>query len=252
MDNFEEYDDPELYDKENESYLPELPLLTKWASEKPGRIIDLACGTGRVTIPLAEEGFQVVGVDVHKGMLEAAQRKSASAGVDIDWLEQDCTNLNLGVKSPLIYTVGNSFQHFLTNEAQDGLLSSVNRHLEDEGILIFSTRFPGAEELLQPPVEEYWRSYQDGELKVDVSTISHYDALEQIQHYTTIRKYKAHYDEIVDEKRTRISLRYVYPKEMERILSVHGFEILNVFEDWKESPVTNDSYEMIYVCRKVS
>ncbi|XKE67239.1 class I SAM-dependent methyltransferase [Jeotgalibacillus malaysiensis] len=251
MNNFEEYDDPELYDKENESYLPELPLLIKWVSEKPGTIIDLACGTGRVTIPLAEEGFQVVGVDVHKGMLEAAQKKSSSAGVDIEWLAEDCTDLNLGMKSPLIYTVGNSFQHFLTNEAQDELLRSVNRHLEDEGILIFNTRFPGAEELLQPPVEEYWRSYQDGELTVDVSTISRYDALEQIQHYTTIRKYKDRQAELVDEKRTNISLRYVYPKEMERLLDLHGFKVLNVYEDWKETPVKNESYEMIYVCRKI-
>ncbi|MDZ5710703.1 class I SAM-dependent methyltransferase [Jeotgalibacillus haloalkalitolerans] len=251
MNNFEEYDDPELYDKENESYLPELPLLIKWASKKSGTIIDLACGTGRVTIPLAEKGFRVMGIDVHNGMLEKAQKKSTVAGVNIDWLQEDCTNLNLEMKSPLIYTVGNSFQHFLTNEAQDGLLVSVNRHLEEGGIFIFGTRFPGSEELLQPSTEEYWRTYQNGEYKVDVSTISHYDALEQIQHYTTIRKYKHVSDEIVDEKRTNISLRYVFPKEMERLLSVQGFEVLDVYEDWKETPVSNDSYEMIYVCRKM-
>ncbi|AJD92926.1 hypothetical protein JMA_36090 [Jeotgalibacillus malaysiensis] len=251
MNNSEEYDDPELYDKEYESYLPELPLLIKWASKNPGIIIDLACGTGRVTIPLAKEGFQVMGIDVHKGMLEAAQKKSSSAGIEIEWLAEDCTDLNIGIKVSLIYTVGNSFQHFLTNEAQDGLLRSVNRHLEDEGMLIFSTRFPGAEELLQPPEEEYWRSYQDGEFTVDVSTISHYDELEQVQHYTTIRKYKDRHDEIVNEKRTNISLRYVYPKEMERLLDLHGFEILNVYEDWKETPVKNESYEMVYVCRKI-
>ncbi|MFB1081610.1 class I SAM-dependent methyltransferase [Jeotgalibacillus sp. JSM ZJ347] len=251
MNNFEEYDDPELYDKEIESYLPELPFLKKWASEKSGTIIDLACGTGRVTIPLAEKGFQVTGIDVHNGMLKKAQQKSSSAGVEVGWLKQDCMNLNLEMKSPLIFTVGNSFQHFLTNEAQDGLLSSVNRHLEDDGIFIFGTRFPGVEELLQPTTEEYWRTYRDGEYKVDVSTISHYDGLEQIQHYTTIRKYKDGHGEIVDEKRTNISLRYVFPKEMERLLTSHGFEIVEIYADWKETPVTNESDEIIYVCRKV-
>ncbi|KIL42787.1 hypothetical protein KP77_34170 [Jeotgalibacillus alimentarius] len=249
MFNSEEYDDPELYDKENGHYIPELTLLHKWASDSQGTIIDIACGTGRVKIPLAESGLQVLGVDVHQGMLNQAE--SNAAGLSIDWIQQDCTRLDLSVKSPLIYSAGNSFQHFLTNEDQDDLLSSVNRHLEEDGIFIFNTRFPHADELLQPETEEYWRTYRDGEYKVDVSTISRYDALQQIQHYTTIRTYKNSNDEAVDEKRTNISLRYVYPKEMERLLIAHGFEIVHLYQDWKETPVTNESYEMIYVCKKV-
>ncbi|WP_307786780.1 class I SAM-dependent methyltransferase [Pseudogracilibacillus auburnensis] len=67
LDNFEEYDDPVLYDKENESYIPELPFLLKWASKKRGTIVDLACGTGRLTIPLAKNGYKLMGVDLHKG-----------------------------------------------------------------------------------------------------------------------------------------------------------------------------------------
>lgn len=45
--------------------------------------------------------------------------------------------------------------------------------------------------------------------------------------------------------------RYVFPKEMERILGENGFEIVNVFKDWHEGPITNESYGMVYVCRKV-
>ena len=253
LHNSEEYNDPILYDKENEQYIPELPFLMKWASKTKGPIIDLACGTGRITIPLAEKGHKLIGVDIHKGMLDEAVRKSAHLDLPIDWVEQDCTKLNLRVKSQLIYSVGNSFQHFLTNEAQDGLLSSVNKHLEMDGIFIFGTRFPSAEELLQPSTEEYWRSYTDRETShiVDLYTISHYDTLEQIQHYTTIRKYKNSDGKIVNEKRTNISLRYVFPKEMERLLQANGFEIVHLYKDWNETSITSDSYEMIYVCRKI-
>jgi len=253
LDNFEEYDDPILYDKENESYIPELPLLLKWATKKHSTIIDIACGTGRVTIPLARNGYNLVGVDVHQGMLTEAKNKASKMNVQINWIEQDCTKLNLNIKSHFIYSVGNSFQHFLTNEAQDGFLSSINNHLEVNGVFIFGTRFPSVEELLQPSTEEYWRSYTDNETlnTVDVYTISNYDSINQIQHYKTIRKYKNTDGEIVNEKRTNIHLRYVFPKEMERILSVNGFEILHLYSDWKESPITNDSYEMIYVCRKI-
>lgn len=251
--NFEEYDDPILYDMENELYIEDVPFLMKEALKTVGPIIDLACGTGRVTIPLASKGHQLIGVDVHRGMLDAARKKAEDLNLNINWVEQDCTKLDLNIKSHLIYSVGNSFQHFLTNEDQDGLLSSVNKHLHNEGIFIFGTRFPSVDELLQPSTEEYWKTYicSDTQCPVDVYTISNYDSLNQIQHYTTIRKYKNKNGEIINEKRTNINLRYVFPKEMERMLLANGFEIIHLYKDWKETPITNDSYEMIYVCRKI-
>ncbi|MFB7642836.1 class I SAM-dependent methyltransferase, partial [Peribacillus butanolivorans] len=73
--NSEEYDDPILYDKENDPYIEDLSYLLKWASKTEGPIIDLACGTGRATIPLASKGYKLIGVDIHKGMLDEAKRK---------------------------------------------------------------------------------------------------------------------------------------------------------------------------------
>jgi 2-polyprenyl-3-methyl-5-hydroxy-6-metoxy-1,4-benzoquinol methylase len=74
FNNFEEYDDPTLYDKENETYMLELLLLLKWASITQGTIIDLACGTGRLTIPMAKNGCKLIGVNIHKGMLNEAKK----------------------------------------------------------------------------------------------------------------------------------------------------------------------------------
>lgn len=247
-----EYDDPILYDKENNTYTDDINFLSKWAATAAGPIIDIACGTGRATIPLAMYGHKLIGVDLHAGMLNEAKRKATELGVPIGWVEQDCTNFNLSIKSNLIFCVGNSFQHFLTNEAQDGLLTSVNRHLHPDGTFIFGTRFPNADELLQPNTEEYWRTYVDSEtgLTVDVYTISSYDSLNQIQHYITIRKYKSQTGEIVNERKTNVSLRYVFPKEMERLLKENGFEIAAVYKDWNETPLTENSNQMVYLCKK--
>ncbi|WP_223701810.1 class I SAM-dependent DNA methyltransferase [Sutcliffiella deserti] len=252
-DNLEEYDDPLLYDLENEAFKDDIPFLMKWADKTKGPIIDLACGTGRATIPLAAKGHKLIGIDLHRGMLEKAKEKSSELDLQIDWLKQDCTRLDIGVKSRMIFMVGNSFQHFLTKEAQDSLLSSIYRHLDTGGVFIFGTRFPGREELLQPEEEEFWKTYQDPHTfqNVDVYTISRYDSLSQVQHYTTIRKLKNTERETVEEKRTNISLRYVYPKEMERTLLSNGLQILHTYKDWKETPLTQDSYQMIYVCKKL-
>lgn len=248
LENAEEYEQPLLYDKENEGYQPELALLLKMAKEKPGKIIDLACGTGRMTIPLASNGLDCVGVDIHPNMLQRAKEKAGA--LSIQWMEQDCRDLHLDMKAQLIFSVGNSFQHFLTNEDQDGLLSSVNRHLELGGHFVFNTRFPCAEELLQPPEEQFWRSYQDADTTVELYTISEYNPLEQIQSYTTIRRFLDGESSIADEQRTHIKLRYVFPKEMKRLLEKHGFDILELYGDWQEARLTAEHQEMIYVCQK--
>jgi len=254
INNVEEYEHPDVYDQENNGFTDDVRFLSQWAANIDGVIIDIACGTGRATIPLAMEGHQLIGVDLHRGMLDKARTKSSHLFLPIDWVEQDCSNLQLDMKSKFIYSTGNSFQHFLTNEDQDGLLSSVNRHLEVGGTFIFGTRFPSAEELLQPPTEEYWSTYtdQDTQHQVDVYTISRYDSLQQIQHYTTTRRMKDLQGCLIHESSTNIRLRYVYPEEMKRILSSNGFEIVHLYKDWKGTPLTEESYEMIYVCEKVN
>lgn len=255
LDNFDMYNDPSSYDEEFDSYKADIPLLLKWALKTKGPIIDLACGTGRATIPLAENANnQLIGVDIHEGMLNTAKGKSSKKGLEVDWIQQDCTQLNLKTKANLIYTVGNSFQHFLTNEEQDALLSSVRNHLVNDGIFIFGTRFPSAEELFVSPNEEYVRTFTDpsSQLTVEEYHISKYDTLTQIQHNSTIKKYINSDGEMVHETTFDISLRYIYPKEIERFLHKYGFEILHLYKDWNETPITNEANEMIYICKKIN
>ncbi|GGA70115.1 class I SAM-dependent methyltransferase [Ornithinibacillus halotolerans] len=243
--NLEEYNNPSLYDFENDRYTEDISYLIKWAKKTGGVLIDLACGTGRATIPLAKQGYRLVGVDIHEGMLEKAKQKSDN--LPIHWVTQNCMHLQLDITSKFIYMVGNSFQHFLTNEDQNQLLRSVHYHLEKDGVFIFNTRFPSREELLQPAEEEYWRNYTDPStgLNVDVFTISEYNSLTQIQHYTTIRRAQDG-----SEKRTDIQLRYVYPQELERLARENGFKVLQLFGDWKETPLSSKSLEMICILQK--
>ncbi|UTR10470.1 class I SAM-dependent methyltransferase [Evansella sp. LMS18] len=252
VSNLEEYNNPALYDYENDGIREDINFLMKHAAATEGTIIELACGTGRVTVPLAEAGFQLAGVDIHKGMLDEAKGKSVN--LPITWLEQDCTHLQLTLKSRLIYMAGNSFQHFLTNEDQDKLLKEVNKHLEDEGLFIFDTRFPSADELLAPEnQEEHWRTYEDPKegKRVEVYTITSYDQTSQLQRNTMIRRMMDEDGTVVRERQSDITLRYVFPKEMERLLSSAGFEILESYGNWKETPLTDKSTQMVFVCRKV-
>ncbi|GGE83321.1 class I SAM-dependent methyltransferase [Priestia taiwanensis] len=250
--NLSEYDDAKLYDAENDWFTDEVDLLVEWAEKLnvgKERILDLACGTGRITLPLAKKGYTLLGVDIHAGMLEEAKEK-APADVQVEWIQQDCTDLQVEGGIPFSYMVGNSFQHFLTNTDQDALLRSIHRVLKEEGVFIFSTRFPSTEELLQEPKEEYWRSVHVSEgIRCDIYTKAVYDAISQIQSYEMIRRFYEG-ETFIEEKKTTIDLRYTYPQELERVLGENGFKLLHVHRNWLGDPLTPGCYSMVVICQK--
>lgn len=208
-------------------------------------ILDIACGTGRVTIPFIENGYQMIGVDIHEGMLTEAKRYTKGK-----WLQQDCLQLSVEETIPLAYMVGHGFQHFLTNIHQNQLLTSIHNVLAENGIFIFDTRFPSKEELMQPSTEEYWTTITDEKgRRCDLYTELNYDSIQQIQHYITTRRF---YEDntLVEELKTTIDLRYTYPQELERLLVENGFELLHIYNDWDGNELQEDCYSMVVVCRK--
>lgn len=244
--NLEKYADPEMYDHLYDKYQKDLGLILKWASQDY-TIIELACGTGRLTIPMAQRGFRMIGVDLHEGMLARARQKAKEVGVTIEFVQQDCTELNLPVKSSLVFMTGNSFQHFLTNEAQDALFQSVRKHLVDGGVFIFDTRNPVLKEL--SAIDEYEEKYDDknGDQVIE-SHRDVYDHLRQILDCQTQRQIYRDGTLIADEQ-DGISLRYSFPQEMERLVNANGFEIVQVYGDWDENELHAESISMVYVCR---
>ncbi|HDR7567676.1 MULTISPECIES: class I SAM-dependent methyltransferase [Bacillus] len=232
--------------------MSDFPFLLSWVQKlniQNEWILDIACGTGRVTIPFIENGYQMIGIDIHEGMLAEAKSKSASLK-NIKWLQQDCLQLSVEETIPLAYMVGHGFQHFLTNIHQNQLLTSIHNALAENGIFILDTRFPSKEELMQPSTEEYWTTITDEKgRRCDLYTELNYDSIQQIQHYITTRRF---YEDntLVEELKTTIDLRYTYPQELERLLVENGFELLHIYNDWDGNELQEDCYSMVVVCRK--
>ncbi|MEX1158521.1 MAG: methyltransferase domain-containing protein [Thermomicrobiales bacterium] len=245
-----EYDDPILYDIEN-SIVDELPILLPLAQESGGPILDLACGTGRTTLPLAEAGFVITGVDISEPMLTRAREKARERGLAVDFHLQDCSRLDLPLTARMATMTGHAFQEFFTNAAQDALLRSVSRHLAPGGVFVFDSRFPSRENLLKPEGEQPWQAEttdQHGRA-LAVSVIWSYDALAQIQHYDFIERF-TDATGATAERRSLGHLRYTWPREMERLLDMHGFDLETIYGEWDGSPLSADSYDMVVIARK--
>src|SRR5882762_2196134 len=139
-DSFEEFRDPQTYDLEVESFDEDRPLTEQWARSLGGPLLDLACGTGRVALRMAAQGYQVTGVDIVPEMIARARQKAAERSVSIEWVVSDARTFHLQKQFPFIYMLENVFQFFLTREDQEAMLARVREHLLPEGCFLFETR----------------------------------------------------------------------------------------------------------------
>lgn len=254
--NLEEFSDPLNYDRQDSSDTG-VAFYSALAQETGGPVLEIACGTGRVTIPIAQLGIPVTGLDIVPGMLERAQSKSV--GLPVRWVEGDARTFDLGEQFRLIFLTGNAFQAFVTNADQEALLQRVHTHLHDEGLFAFETRNPllpntktreGLFVTLETRTEEEnWPSFINvNGYEVRVSTTQVYDHVAQIVHLTSYKRW--HEGEEEHTQIARTALRYTFPQELAALLHYNGFTLMRQYGDWDMEPLTVTSPSIISVCRK--
>jgi ubiquinone/menaquinone biosynthesis C-methylase UbiE len=249
-DNLEEFRDPVNYDlEESERSAARIAFYYDLAESVGGPVLELACGTGLVAIPVAARGLDVTGVDLARPMLDYARLKTRNQKLSIQWVEADARGLNLGRQYKFIYLTGNAFQAFLLREDQEALLASVKRHLAENGTFAFETRNPSGHDLSPIPNDEYERSYISVEgNRVDLSYAQMYDSLAQVMHWTTYRRWSNNGGDHVKE--TRIACRFTYPQELEALLHYNGFQIVRQYGNWNKEPLAASSASIINICRQ--
>jgi ubiquinone/menaquinone biosynthesis C-methylase UbiE len=117
----------------------DIPFYLSMAEKYGSPILELACGTGRVALKLAEAGYEVVGVDATKQMLKVARANArnlpGNVRSPISFLKGDITDLDLQQSFSLVI-IPSSFRFCLTTEQQLACLNSAKRHLDEDGVTI--------------------------------------------------------------------------------------------------------------------
>ena len=95
--------DANIYDGMNTD-LSDLQFYKRWLPQNKGaRILELCCGTGRLTLPIARDGYNISGVDYTPSMLAQARLKASEVGLEINFIEADIRTLNLQEKYDLLF-----------------------------------------------------------------------------------------------------------------------------------------------------
>lgn len=239
LDNLEEYADPNLYDAEYGSFKEDFNVFV--GLKHHGSALDLACGTGRLTVPLAKSGLSCVGIDACPSMLECARRKSE--GLDIFYKQGDMRDFRLNQTFDLITLAGNAFQALLTDDDQERLLICVRTHLKPDGLFAFNTRNPRPGDMLTTVDYEFWHDFRDpnGQL-IKVYGKQAYDPSKGTVCYSTKRVWSD------VETITDIELRFVSLKVLEQKLEALGFQVLNLYGDFHKNPYSIMSESIVLMC----
>jgi SAM-dependent methyltransferase len=220
-----------------------------------GPVLDLACGTGRLALCLAGQGFEVTGIDQSIGMLNLFKRKLANQPTEVRQRARienhPMSDFSLGRKFNTVICC-DAFFHNLTVEEEINCLRSVAHHLTPNGRFVFNLPNPTCEFILKSTIsggkeyEERGR-YQladgSGTLLVEQAQAGN----PQDQCITTtlrITKFDTEGDE-VEKGESTWTTRYLFRYEAVHLLYRCGFKVESLVGDYKNGPVT-DKGQLIF------
>lgn len=240
LHNLEEYADPLLYEAEYGVYQGDFDFFLNLLDR--GSALDIACGTGRLAIPMAQKGLNVVGLDASGPMLNLARKKAK--GLSIQWIQGDMCAFHLSKTFDLIIIGGNAFQALVSEEDQKRALKCIREHLKPTGLLAFNTRNPQASDFKTSTEFEFWHSFQDSQGEnVEVYGKQEADVSRQIVTYVTKRVWKDR------ETNTSLQLRFTSYQQLKNLLGQTGFEVCEVFGTDQKEPFLHNSPSILPVCR---
>ncbi len=239
-----------FYDVEHAHFDEDLNLYVNFAELCSGPLLELACGSGRLLVPLAREGYELTGVDSSASMLKLAQAALEQAGVAArcTLVQEHMSKLRLGQKFRLAFIALGSFGHVCTRQEQRQTLVAVRDHLITGGRFILDISNADVrymEHLSGQMLHQGTWQREDGSL------LSHFvsPASSLTKHLLELTHfYEEHWQgEAVQRTVTSTHLYLFERNEVELLLEEAGFEITDVYGDYELSSFEHDSPRMIFI-----
>jgi len=239
-----------FYDIEHAQFGEDLDLYRNYAELCSGKILDLACGSGRVLLPLVQDGYEVTGVDTSAQMLELARQAlvSADSMFRCHFVQQDICTLQLGQKFRLAFIALSSFGHITMRKQQQQALTAVRTHLSPGATFIVDIGNADARYLegLSGQIlhRGTWQRDDGTFLTHFVSPTSAVD-----RHVLELTHFYEQYSQAGPVQRTVATMHlYLFERsEMELLLEQAGFVIRDVYGDYDLSPYQLESPRMICI-----
>lgn len=222
-----------------------LKSLLKEYDVKNGLVLDLGCGTGTMTEILAEDGYDMIGIDNSEDMLEMAMEKKVESGHDILYLLQDMREFELYGTVNAVVSICDSVNYITEEEELVEVFRLVNNYLDPKGIFIFdfNTEYKYREILGDCTIAEnreecsfIWDNYYYEEEKINEYELSLFIQEEDSELY---RKYEE----------THFQKAYTY-ETMRKLIEESGLEFVTAYDAFTHVKPTEKSERIYMIARE--
>jgi SAM-dependent methyltransferase len=201
-----------------------------------GPALELAIGTGRVALPLAEMGVEVHGIDASESMVQRLRAKPGGAEIPVTM--GDFADVGVEGRYPLIYLVFNTFFALLTQEDQVRCFRNVGQHLTDDGVFVL--------EAFMPESARFDRGQRLQVLDIGLTGVT----IDATKHDPVTQRVDAMHVELEDGRPVRtypVRLRYCYPPELDLMARLAGLRLRERWGGWDREPFTAASARHVSV-----
>lgn len=227
---------------------PDVPFWIDLAKNFGPKVLELACGTGRVTIPVFESGIAVDGIDFSESMLHLARKHAEAKSLKINFFQGDLRSLPFRDQYDLMFLPTATISHLLTRTDVEAFLGGARRGLHKLGILALDMHNPMRIFLKSWPLDSGGKE----------SSFTHRTTGETIrvvttQEYFTDRQIfvvKNHYTFADGSARDgNIVLRLYFPAEIQNLLHYNGFDVWRVFGNYKQEDFNSESERYVILAK---
>jgi SAM-dependent methyltransferase len=240
---------------------PDVGFFVDAARNAGSPVLEVGCGTGRVLIPTARAGIDIVGLDVSPSMLAECRRRLQDEPEDVrarvELIQADMRRFDLGRSFRLATIPFRPFQHLVTVEDQLSCLESISRHLTPEGTLILDLFNPSLDALANRPVGQEVEEgpeflLPDGRRVARSHRVVSHDRFSQVNHVELIY-HVTHPGGRAERLVHAFPMRYLFRFEAEHLLTRAGFRVVNLYGGYDKSTYgTTYPGELIFVAEKDS
>lgn len=241
----------EIYDSVFSYVVEDIPFYVEESTRAGGSVLELGCGTGRVSIPIAQAGIDVVGIDSSPTMLTRAREKSREAGTpNLKLLRADMRNFNISSKFDLVIIPFRGFLSLLSVDDEIRTLMNIKRHLAPGGKLIFDIFVPDLNMMVQEgDVPYHFRDVTDTETgkRLIIWNQADYDAFSQVMSIRTTIEKLDDSGRVSSKMYRDFALRYIFRWEMQHLLGMCGYDVRALYGDFERGQFHERSTEMVWV-----